>query len=289
MIDRLAGIARRESAAKTGRPTSWREACERARACIAQAREEVRKATDDLPPIPKDWDAAMAGPHAAEWQAALAAEKAAMAEHGTFEPAPDYRGKTVKSKLVYRVTREPDGTLKFKVRLVAQGFSERPGIDYFETFAPTIATRSLHILLHIAAAEDREMRHVDVAGAYLESPMDTVLYMKLPLDYSGGAHIIVKLIKALYGLKQAGELWNKHLDKILQELGYTPSYNDPCVYYKAGADGKPTTYLCVYVDDILVVGHSGCEVELDAFDAGLRQRVHRIKSGPVQRFSSAST
>jgi hypothetical protein len=257
---------------------------ERAKACVAQAQEEERLAAADLPPIPKSWDDAISGPHAAEWRAALAAEKAAMAEHGTYEPAPGYHGKTVRSKLVYRVTREPDGTLKFKVRLVAQGFTERAGIDYFETFAPTVATRSLHILLHIAASEDREMRHVDVAGAYLESPMDTVLHMTLPPDYTGGEHVIVRLIKAIYGLKQAGELWNKHLDKILQELGYQPSYSDPCIYYKTHTDGRATTYLCVYVDDILVIGHSGCELEMDAFDEGLRQRVHRIKSGPVQRF-----
>jgi hypothetical protein len=52
--------------------------------------------------------------------------------------------------------KEKDGyILKFKARLVAQA-SLRHGIDYFTTFAPTIAT-SLHVLLHTAAKEGPEI------------------------------------------------------------------------------------------------------------------------------------
>lgn len=283
-IESLARIARRHTAHETGRPIGWREARKHARACIAKAHNEVREETANLPPVPRNWDDAMAGDYANEWRAALTAEQEAMREHGTFRDAPNWKGRTVKSKLVYRVTREPDGAYKFKIRLVAQGFTEKYGVDYFETFAPTIATRSLHLLLHIAASEDRELRHIDVAGAYLESLVDTELYMRLPLDYTGGTHhVVVRLIKSIYGLKQSGELWNKLLDKHLQELGYSPSYSDPCVYYKHH-QGKPSTYVCLYVDDILLVGHSGCTIEMDFFEAELSKRVTRIKSGPVKRF-----
>ena len=212
-IELLAGIARAHSAYTTGRPVSWREARLQARVCVARARQEVREELANMPPTPRNWAEAMAGEHAAEWTAALATEKEAMREHGTYKRAPNWRGRTVKSKLVYRVTREPDGTYKFKVRLVAQGFTEKLGVDYFSTFAPTIATRSLHLLLHIAATEDRELRHIDVAGAYLESYVDTELYMMLPRDYTGGEPAVVQLIKSIYGLKQSGELWNKLLDR----------------------------------------------------------------------------
>jgi hypothetical protein len=283
-VERLAGIARRDEAEKTGRPMSWHHATAKARAHVAKAQAEVRVETEDLPPVPRDLDEALAGPNAAEWAAAVATEKAAIAEHGTYEPAPDWKGRTVKSKLVFRVTREPDGTFKFKARLVAQGFSEKHGVDYFETFAPTIATRSLHALLHIAATEGRALRHIDVAGAYLESPIDTVLYMRLPLDLTGGVPVIVRLLKSIYGLKQSGELWNRRLDSILQGIGYKRSHSDPCVYILKQAGGV-TLYLCVYVDDILVIGPpGGSTVEMEAFEAAFAAKVSRIKSGPAIRF-----
>ena len=227
--------------------------------------------------------AARAGPQAAEWEAAYEAEKAAIGEHGTYRLAPEWKGHTVKSKLVFRVTREPDGSLKFKVRLVAQGFTEKHGVDYFDTFSPTVATRSLHILLHIAASEDREMRHIDVAGAYLESPIDTVIYMRLPLELTDGKIVNVRLLKSIYGLKQSGELWNKRLDGILQDLGYARSFNDPCIYLRH-QEGGPTLYLCVYDNDILVIGSSGSTVEIDSFEEAFKLRVSKIKSGPAVRF-----
>jgi Reverse transcriptase (RNA-dependent DNA polymerase) len=53
------------------------------------------------------------------------------------------------------------------------------------------------------------------------------------------------------------------------------------VYSKASPGGK-RTYLCVYVDDILVI--SPTDSEINSFEAAFSSRVTRIKSGPVVRY-----
>ena len=275
----------RKRAAFAGRSISWRAAKAEVRAAVAKAVMERDKelSDDSLPPLPRDcYEASDPDfPHSKDWIRAIEVEKEAIEEHGTYTLS-DWKGRTVKSKIAFRVTREPDGSLKFKARLCGKGFTERLGIDYFGTFAPTIATRSLHILLHIAASEDREMRHIDVAGAYLESPMDTTIYMQLPLDMTGGKVVVVKLLKSIYGLKQSGDLWNKRLDGILKGLGFSRSTSDPCVYFKSTTPGGPRMYLCVYVDDILVI--SSTNSEIDDFESAFKTCVTRIKSGPVVRY-----
>jgi hypothetical protein len=284
LVTHLAGIERRRTASIDGKPVPWSVALLRAEACVATVEKERREAADYLPPTPGSLAEALAGEHAAEWQAAYETEIAAIKGHGTYEPAPDWKGRTVKSKMVFRVTREKekDGyILKFKARLVAQGFSERYGIDYFTTFAPTIATRSLHVLLHIAAKEDLEIRHIDVAGAYLESHLDTVIYMRLPkgMENEDGTNV-VRLIKALYGLKQSGELWYKHLTEIVVGLGFHRCHSDPCVFIKGVGDSR--VYLGLYVDDILLLGKlEDCK----AFELELGSKVTKIKTGDALRYT----
>ena len=50
-----------------------------------------------------------------------------------------------------------DGTLdKLKVRLVARGFSQVHGIDYQDTFTPTVKFDTLRLFLALVALENLE-------------------------------------------------------------------------------------------------------------------------------------
>jgi hypothetical protein len=50
--------------------------------------------------------------------------------------------KPIKSKFVFRKTIRPNGTIKYRVRLVACGYSQILGKDFDETYAPTAKYRS---------------------------------------------------------------------------------------------------------------------------------------------------
>ena len=208
-------------------------------------------------------------------------ELSGIAAHETWEPAPHWTGRTVKSKWAFRVTREDDGSIKYRARIVAKGFSEIRGVDYWETYAPTVASKAVQALLHIAASEDWEIRSLDIGNAYLEAELDTVIYMKVPTATAGGEDTIVKLKKSLYGLKQSGDLWNKRIHSILEQLGFSRTYSDPCIYVRT--TGKNRTYMALYVDDLLITGSSN-ELILQ-LENDIESHVTKLtRKGDIQKF-----
>jgi hypothetical protein len=85
---------------------------------------------------------------------------------------------------------------------------------------PTANFRSILSILHIAAVRSWFRRHIDIGNAYLEADFDGEIYLYLPLEWTGGKWICVKLNKSLYGLKQAGLLWYLLMKSVLIELDY---------------------------------------------------------------------
>ena len=77
----------------------------------------------------------------------------------------------------------PDGTYKPKSRLVAQGCTQRPGVDFYETYSPTVRLDSLRGLLALAAHHDWEFHHMDVKSAYLNGKLEETIYMRQPKTF----------------------------------------------------------------------------------------------------------
>src|SRR3954469_19784156 len=78
----------------------------------------------------------------------------------------------VGNKWVYNTKINPDSTIRHKVQLVAQGFSQWPGLDYFDTYSPVMQMASLRVLWAIAENLDWEAEQMDVVGAYLNSELE---------------------------------------------------------------------------------------------------------------------
>ncbi|CAI5967828.1 unnamed protein product, partial [Closterium sp. NIES-65] len=68
---------------------------------------------------------------------------------------------------IFRVKRPPGSPPVFKARYVARSFSQRQGVDYFQTFSPTPKMTTLRVLLHIAAQRDYELNSLDFSTAFL--------------------------------------------------------------------------------------------------------------------------
>ena len=78
--------------------------------------------------------------------------------------------------------RGADGEiLKYKARLVAEGYSQIPGVDFQQTFAPVGRTTSWRIRLAIAASSDLEVHQADVEGAYLNGTLTEETFMEYPM------------------------------------------------------------------------------------------------------------
>ena len=70
--------------------------------------------------------------------------------------------------------------MKYKVRLVAQGFSQRPDIDYMETYSSMVDAITFRYLINLAVHEKLEMRLMDVVTSYLYGSLDHNIFMKIP-------------------------------------------------------------------------------------------------------------
>ena len=126
----------------------------------------------------------------------------------------------VGNKWVYNTKINPDGTIWHKVQLVAQGFSQWPSLDCFDTYSPVMRMESLRVLLAITANLDWEAEQMDVVGTYLNGELEETLYMGQPIGFTDGTAKVAWLNKSLYGLKQSGQVWNTKLNDTFQRLGF---------------------------------------------------------------------
>ena len=208
---------------------------------------------------PRSVDEALARADGEMWRGAMQREIASLDAYGTFvHVVPPPGARVMRSKFVFKLKRDSDGApLKYKARLVAQGFSMVQGVDYHDTFAPTLSTKSLRVVLALVAHLDYELLQFDVPTAFLNATMNEEVYMRTPTGDT------VRLLKTLYGVKQAPREWNLDFNESIVEIGYTRCSSDSCVYVKTSATGR-VMILPIYVDDGFPACHSSDLIEMRA-------------------------
>ena len=253
---------------------------------------------------PPTYKAAMASPDASRWKQSMAEEWNSILENQTFRAFEEQgeltpiganlradqitplscpmAARPISSKWVYKTKRNPDGSTRFKSRLVICGFQQVEGIDYGETYAPVSRLTSFRLLISLAACYGWAIDHLDVVTAFLNPKIDREhVYMLLPpgldwLDPRFSAISVVLLLKALYGLKQAPRLWYEEINRFLLSIGLLQSKTDPNLYI------GPGVLLLLYVDDI-IVAHT-LPNGADAVKIQLQQRYKMTDLGRAKRF-----
>lgn len=160
--------------------------------------------------------------------------------------------KPVGSKWVFKAKTNADGHIeRYKARLVAQGFSQKFGTDYDETFSPVVRLESVRTLIATSVQQGLQLHQVDVTTAFLNGKLEEEVYMKQPEGFvvPGKEHLVCKLKKSIYGLKQSPRCWNSTLHNHLKRMGFIQTTTDPCIYRSSREE---LAYLGVYVDDIIV-------------------------------------
>jgi hypothetical protein len=120
-----------------------------------------------------------------------------------------------------RKQNENNEVVRYKARLVAQGFTQRPDIDFNETYSPVMSGITFRYLISLAIQNRLSMQLMDVVTAYLYRSLDSDIYMKvldeISISNQNASRNIycVKLQKSLYGLKHSGRMWYNRLSEYL--------------------------------------------------------------------------
>ncbi|KAF4312969.1 hypothetical protein GTA08_BOTSDO00667 [Botryosphaeria dothidea] len=163
-------------------------------------------------------------------------------------------------KWIWKYKEDADGYLAlFKARLVVRGDKQRPGLDYFATYAAVARASTLRLIFALVAVYDLEYEQVDIVSAFIQSLMDQKgVYIRLPegfREYEGNEELI-------------------KITTFLKSKGYEPLFSDLCVFYHKEHKGV----IIVYVDDILLI-HKRKDVILNMHNA-LAKRYELRNLGP---------
>jgi hypothetical protein len=207
--------------------------------------------------------------------------------------------KLIGAKWVWKNKEGEKGeVVRNKSRWVAQGYSQKEGINYEETFAPVVRLEVIRILLAFFMAKGFKLHQMDVKSAFLNGVLEEEVYVRQPLGYESEnyPHRVYKLGKALYGLKQTPRAWYGRLRGFLFERGFEMGKVDQTLFLLR--QGKEILIVQVYVDDIVFGGSSNSLVARFAEGVPKNDRVtpvldgneagHPILSMYVRSFSSVS-
>ena len=144
-------------------------------------------------------------------------------------------------------------------RLVALGYSQIPGEDYTDNFAPVAHDVSFRTALARMMVEKLDSLVMDVETAFLYGDIEEEIFMKSrigmeEIDPGSLPEDCYQLKKGIYGLCQAAtQFWKKFVDTIKKEpIGFTVSPAEPCLLFKENNLG--ICIIIMYVDDMLIIG-----------------------------------
>ncbi|GJY00178.1 zinc finger, CCHC-type containing protein [Tanacetum coccineum] len=213
---------------------------------------------------PRTYDEAMQSRDAAFWKEAINDEIGSIMENNTrvlSDLPPGY--KPLGCKWIFKRKMKVDETIdKFKARLVIQGFRQKEGIDYFDTYAPVARITTIRLLLALAAIYNLVIHQMYVKTVFLNGDLEEEVYMKQPEGFvmPGNEHKVCKLVKLLYGLKQAPKQWHQKFDEVVLSNGFHLNQSDKYVYSKFD-DSSKGVIICLYVDDMLIFGTDQNQVD----------------------------
>ncbi|XP_071928092.1 uncharacterized protein [Coffea arabica] len=205
---------------------------------------------------PKTFSEAMKSRGASFWREAINDEMDSLLSNHTWILVDLPPGsKPISCKWVFRKKYATNGSIQtFKAKLVAIGFRQKEGIDYFNTYALVARITSIRVLLALVSMFDLCVHQMDVKTAFLNGDLNEEVYMDQPEGFVllGNEKKVSKLIRSLYGLKQAPKQWHQKFESAILSNGFKYNNADKCIFSKFTREYG--VIICLYVEDMLIVG-----------------------------------
>ena len=218
------------------------------------------------------------------WMAAMKEELMMIEKNQTWKLVDRPAHKNVIGvKWIFKAKLNAEGSVnKYKAKLVVKGYSQEPGIDYNDTFAPVSRLDTIKLLLVLAAQTGWLVWQLDVKSAFLNGTLNEEIYIEQPEGFEEDitANKVYLLEKALYGLKQAPRAWYSKLDEYLLSMGFERSMNEPTLYVRRV--DEHILIVSVYVDDLLITGNQ--EKLVEEFKINMRTKFEMNELGLLSYF-----
>ncbi|CAI7830113.1 unnamed protein product [Closterium sp. NIES-54] len=174
---------------------------------------------------------------------AMEAEMAFWKSIGTYvDEVPPPGANIISGMWIFRVKRPPGSPPVFKVHYVARGFSQRQGVDFFQTFSPTLKMTTLRVLLHVAAQRDYELHSLDFSTAFLQGSLHEETHVHRPgtlgmgLVLGGRARVVLT--------SHADASWVDDLATQRSSQGYTFSLGSGSVSWRSTRSSSVLSSSC---------------------------------------------
>jgi hypothetical protein len=141
---------------------------------------------------------------------------------------------------------------RYKAHWALRGFTQRPDIDYDETFSPVVKPATVRTVLSLAVSRSWPVHQLDVKNAFLHGTLSETVYCSQPTRFVDPAQpdCVCLLNKSLYGLKQVPRAWYNRFATYITSLGFVEAKFDTSLFvFRHGTD---IVYLHLYVDDIVI-------------------------------------
>ena len=131
------------------------------------------------------------------------------------------------------------------------------------------------MLLTLTLSKNWTTRQVDYTNAFAQAKLNEQVYVEPPRGFLpkgiNNNEKVLHLQKSLYGLRQAPKTFFDKLSSGLKERGFKQSAIDPCLFFK-------NQMICVvYVDDTIIAGPDGKEIEKEIHDLGVSKNEQQHK------------
>jgi hypothetical protein len=264
----------RQANQSQNQPRNWKFHLYQPAAHQVQVNEEkegdkANKTAFNVEVEPISFEEALNCPSSEHWKTAMDKEMKAMKDNEVWNQCKVPPKKNiVETKWIYKIKHYEDEKNRYKARLVAKGFTQRYGVDYEETFAPTAKAETVRLLMAIAAQYRRKVKLIDINTAFLTSDMKEEVYIRTPDGKTG------RLLKSLYGCKQSGRNFFMKLKQVLIEsTKLKQSTNEPCLFIG-------NVIAITHVDDILYFGNNNEDEE--KFEKSLESEFKLKKYGEAK-------